>query len=129
MKILLHGGENHELKSRLRTQIQDVFPQGELVLTHALGDLTDALCRPLHNISVLIAFITDSKSIDMLFSLKPLLENVKLILIFCQQVGDVQKSVLRLEPLYAGCFEDDFQDIISVLQRIEYKRMAARKPV
>jgi len=123
MKIILHARENDELRSRLKTRIEHVFPEGEIVLTDAGQQLSDVLCRPLHNVSVLIAFITDSDSVDILFPLKPLFDNIKLILIFCKRVDEIQKSVLLLEPLYTSHSENDFQDIISVLERIERKSM------
>jgi hypothetical protein len=123
MKIILHASENDELRSRLKTRIEGALPEGEVVLTDTRLHLSNVLCRPLHNVSVLIAFITDSNSVHLLFSLKPLFENVKLILIFCGRVDDVQKSALLLEPLYTCHSENNFQDIISVLQRIEQKQM------
>ena len=85
--------------------------------------MSEVLGRPLHNVSVLIAFITDVESIDLLFSLKPLFENIKLILMLRNRADTIQKSVLLLEPLLASYSEDDLQDIISVLQRIEQKVM------
>ena len=123
MKIILHASGNDERRSRLKTRIEDAFPEGEIVLTDTGSHLSNVLCRPLHNVSVLIAFITDSKSVDLLVSLKPLFDNVKLILIFCRRVDEVQKSALLLEPLYTRYSENDFQDIVSVLQRIEQKQM------
>ena len=123
MKIILHASENDELRNRLKTLIEDAFPEGEIVLTVTRPHLYKVLCRPLHNVSVLIAFITDSNSVDLLYSLKPLFENVKLILIFCKRVEGIQKSALLLEPLYTRHSDNNFQDIILVLQRIEQKQM------
>ena len=122
MKIVLHASENQAFRHRFNTRIAQACPQNQIILTDSRQDLSDALCRPLHNISVLIAFISDTKAFDTLLSLKPLFDNVKLILIFCERVDDIQNSVLRLEPLYTGCFKGNFQDIISVLQRIEQKQ-------
>ncbi|WP_020589134.1 hypothetical protein [Desulfobacter curvatus] len=125
MKIILHANENDELRSRLKTRIEDNFPESEIVLTDAGPHLSEVLCRPLHNVSVLIAFITDSKSVGLLFSLKPLFENVKLILIYCKRIDEIQKSALLLEPSYIHHSGNNFQDIISVLQRIEQKKLSA----
>ncbi len=122
MKIILHATENHALRSQLKDRIEDTFPKGQIILTNSGLQLSEALCRPLHNISVLIAFISDSESVSLLLPLMPLFENLKLILIFCKRLDDVQKSALLLEPLYSSYFENDFQDVISVLKRIEQKQ-------
>lgn len=123
MKIILHAKETDEPRSRLKVQIEDALPEAGIILTDARPHLSEILCRPLHNVSVLIAFITDAKSIECLFSLKPLFENVKLILIFCKRINGIGKSVLLLEPLYMSHGENNFQDIISVLKRLEQKQL------
>lgn len=122
MKIILHATENHELRSQLKNRIEDAFPTGRIILTNSGRHLSEALCRPLHNVSVLVAFINDSKSVSLLLPLMPLFENLKLILIFCKRIDDVQKSALLLEPLYSSYSENNFQDVISVLQRMEQKQ-------
>jgi len=122
MNIILHATENHALRSQLKNRIENTFPKGRIILTNSGLHLSEALCRPLHNISVLVAFISDSKSVSLLLPLMPLFENLKLILIFCKRLDDVQKSALLLEPLYSSYFENNFQDVISVLQRIEQKQ-------
>lgn len=126
MRIILHAGEKDGFRSRLKTRIEHAFPEGEIVLTDAGPQLSEVLCRPLHNVSVLIAFINDSDNLNLFFSLKPLFENIKLILIFCGRMVEIQKSVLRLEPLYTTHSENDFHDIISVLKRIEQKSKGRR---
>ena len=123
MKIILHANENDAHRNRLEAVIDDAFSQGEIILTDQGGQLSEVLGRPLHNVSVLIAFITDSESIDLLVSLKPLFENIKLILMLCNRVDTTQQSILLLEPLFTSYSEDDFQDIISILQRIAQRTM------
>ncbi|WP_321418666.1 hypothetical protein [uncultured Desulfobacter sp.] len=123
MKIVLHAEKNDGHRSRLETIIKNTFPKSEILLTDDNQQLSEVLCRPLHNVAVLIAFITDSESVELLFPLRPLFENVKTILIFCKRVDEIQKSMLMLEPLYTSHCEDNFQDIISVLKRIEQKTM------
>ena len=122
MKMILHATENHELRNQLKNRIEDVFPKGHIVLTNSGLHLSEALCRPLHNVSVLVAFISDYNSVSILFPLMPLFENIKLILIFCDKINGVQKAALLLEPLYSSYLGNDFQDVISVLQRIEQKQ-------
>ena len=121
MKIILHAGENDAHRNRLKAIIDASFPDSETILTDHGSQLSEALGRPFHNVSVLIAFITDADDVDLLFSLKPLFENIKLILMLCGRVENIQNSVLLLEPLLTRYSEDDFQDIISVLQRIAQK--------
>ncbi|MGD9826112.1 hypothetical protein [Desulfobacter sp.] len=122
MKIILHATENHALRNQLKNRIEDTFPKGRIILTNSGRHLSEVLCRPLHNVSVLVAFISDSQSVSLLLPLTPLFENLKLILIFCKRIDEVQKSALLLEPLYSSYSENNFQDVISVLQRMEQKQ-------
>lgn len=121
MKLILHAGENQGYRRQLKTIIEDTFPKGEIVLTDDGAQLSEVLCRPLHNVLVLIAFICDSEGFDPLLALKPLFENIKIILIFCERVDEIQASALLLEPLYTTHSDNNFQDVISVLKRIEQK--------
>nr|WP_321400620.1 hypothetical protein [uncultured Desulfobacter sp.] len=123
MKIILHANKNDAHRNRLKRTIEDTFSEGEIILTDQASQLSMVLGRPLHNVSVLIVFITDTESVDLLFPLKHLFENIKLILMFCDRVDNTPKSVLLLEPLFTSYSEDDFQDIISVLQRIAQRTM------
>ena len=121
MKIILHAHKDYEVRNQLKELIEKAFPQGIVVLTDTRQQLTETLGRPLHNVAVLIAFISDSEDVGTLSSLKPLFEDRKLILVFCKRSDDIQKYALRLEPLFISHFENSFQDVISVLLRIEQK--------
>ena len=123
MKIILHAQDNCELRDQLKLQIESVFSESQIILTTAIQQLSDALCRPLHNISVVIALIIDAQSPRLLSPLMPLFENIKLILLFRERSDGAWKAALHLEPLCTGFSGDGFQDVISVLKRIEEKRM------
>ena len=126
MKLILHANENCKYRSRLKGRIEHEFPEAQMVSTSSKQHLSETLCRPLHNFSVLIALMTDSKSASVLLSLVPLFENIKLILIFCNEIDEFEKSILLLEPLYISYPEANFQDVVSVLHRIEQKQMHAK---
>ena len=132
MKIILHAPKEYEFKNRLQELIERAFPRGQVILTKTRLQLSETLGRPLHNVSVLIAFISDSEDVGTLFSLKPLFENIKPILIFCKRSDELGKYALLLEPSYTSHSPNNFQDVISVLFRIEQKKMrqvaARQKP-
>ncbi len=127
MKIILHADETCEIRSRLMNQVEDELPEVQIALTNSKQDLSEALCRPLHNFSVLICFIDDSESVELLISLKPLFENIKLILIHSKRVEDIRKDILKLEPSFISASEN-FTDIIFVLQHIEQKQSLVIHP-
>lgn len=123
MKMVLHAGKNDERRQWLKVCIEREFPKGQIILTDCRQHLAEALGRPLHNVSVIIAFITDSEGIDLLISLKHFFENIKLILVFGENSDEIQKSVFRLEPIYTTYSGNDFQDIVSVLKRVDQRSM------
>ncbi len=121
MKIILHAYNKSELPNQLRALIQDKFGDIQIQMTNSQQHLFEGLCRPAHCFSVVIAFVDDSESVELLISLKPLFENIKLILIVSKNIEDTRKNLLRLEPLFTS-HSENFTDIISVLQRIEQKQ-------
>jgi hypothetical protein len=122
MKIILYADEKGEFKLLLKNLIRDKLPGIQIEQTDSEQQLSEALCRPLHNVSVLIAFIDDSKDVAPLLSLKPLFENTKLIWICSKNGFDLKESALLLSPLYISYPENNFQDVISILQHIEQKQ-------
>ncbi len=123
MKIILHALKGYQFRDQLKKKIEQAFPHGQVILADSGQHLCETLGRPLHKVSVLIAFISDSEDVGTLSHLKPLLENIKMILIFCRQSDEIQRAALRLEPLYTSHSATNFQDVISVLQRIEQKQI------
>ena len=121
MKIILHAQKEYDFRNQLQELIERAFPKSQVVLTNTRRQLSGTLGRPLHNVSVLIVFISDSEDVSTLFSLKPLFENIKPILIFCKRSDELGKQALQLEPLYSSHSRNNFQDVISVLFRIEQK--------
>lgn len=125
MKIILHANKNCDLRNQLKSQIESQFPDGQILLTNSEQHLSESLCRPLHNVSMLIAFISDSDSISLLFPLKPLFENIKLILMFHRNFDGIEESAILMEPLYTSYTENNFKDVILILQRIAQKKLGS----
>lgn len=121
MKIILHSYKKCELQNQVKMLIQDNFPDMQTQMTNSQQQLFETLCRPAHCFSVVIAFVDDQNSLELLISLKPIFENIKLILIISCKIEGIRKDILELEPLLTSDPEK-FMDIISVLQRIEQKQ-------
>lgn len=125
MKILLHTDTESENTSRIKNLIEDELPKIKIVQTNSQQHLSETLCRPLHNFFALIAVMDDSKGFSDLLSLKPLIENIKLILLVCKKHNDIIGIIIRLAPIYVKYDDNNFMDIISILKRIEQKQARA----
>lgn len=120
MKILLHAFKENGVKIQLDNLIAKELPEVKTVVTDSRQLLSETLCRPLHNFTVLIAFVENSDNIMALLSLKPLFENIKLILVSgSNEFVSAKDSILLLEPVYTKSSDNNFMDVISVLKRIE----------
>ena len=91
MKIILYANEECEFRDRLKGRIINALPQVQVDLADSGQHLVKILSRPLHNISVLIVFISDAEDVGVLLSLKTLFEDIKLILIGGKRGDQVPK--------------------------------------
>jgi len=122
MKIILHAYQNSETIIRLKDLVEEQMPEVQIILTASQQQLHEKLCRPLNNYSALIASLDNSESAKVLLSLKPMLENIKLILILSKKINGIREPLILLEPTCTMFSNNNFMDIISVLKRIQRKQ-------
>nr|NJM03885.1 hypothetical protein [Desulfobacula sp.] len=122
MKIALYADAVQEMGNRLEGMIQDELPQIRIEKMNSIGYLKEKLCRPLNRISVIVVFVIYEKDLYRLFPLKPLFDDIRLILILPDSGRDLTALGLGLNPCFVGYSDSDPADIVLVLKKIGQRR-------
>jgi hypothetical protein len=118
MKIILYADDKEEMGKNFGKLIQNQFPDIQLDTLNSVSRLSEKLCRPLNRISVIIIFVTCERDIDRLLTLKPLFDNIRLILVLPDRTTGMMAHGLQLNPCFISYFDSDFSDITSVLKKL-----------
>ncbi len=119
MKLLIYSAQNQGIGKNLANRVHHEFPQILIDEVNSIKRLSDKLCRPLHGITVIIVNICDQKEIIILQNLKPLLENIRLILVLPSRAKNMMKLGLELYPSFTCYSDSDFNDIKLVLEKLQ----------
>ena len=118
MKLLIYSAQNQGVGKNIVSIVHDEFPQIQIDEANSIKRLSDKLCQPLHGIAVIIVNICDQKELIILHSLKPLLENIRLILVLPGRAKNMMTMGLKLHPSFTCYSDSNFNDIKLVLEKI-----------
>ncbi len=122
MKIILYTESKEGMGKNLQELIHHQLPKVQIDAIHSIRRLSSTLCRPLNRVSVIIVFVMCEKDVDPFLTLKPLFDNIRLILVLPDGTTGMMAPWLQLNPSfisYTDTYTDnDFSDILSVLKKI-----------
>ena len=118
MKIILYAEDKEEVGENLQKLIQHQLPNIQIDAIHSVRQLSSTLCRPLNRVSVIVIFVMCEKDIDQFLTLKPLFDNIRLILVLPDGTTGMMAPWLQLNPCFISYRDNDFSDITSVLKKI-----------
>ncbi len=118
MKIILYTDDKEAMAKNFRKLIQNQLPDIQMDTLNSVSRLSEKLCRPLNRISVIVIFVMCERDIDRLLALKPLFDNIRLILVLPDRTTDLMAHGLQLNPCFISYLDSDFSDVTSVLQKI-----------
>ncbi len=122
MKILLYTDSREKQVAGFEKQIQAQLPDIWLQKTNSLEGLAQELSLPLNDISVILMVVPSQTILDGFFGLASLFDNKKLILVLPEHMDQaVFSSCLQLNPSFITYLNDDMEDALLVLNRIQTK--------
>ncbi len=120
MKLLLYAENRGKKVASFEKLIQAQLPDVWLHKTDSLEGLAQELSMPLNDISVILLVVPSQKILDGFFGLASLFDNKKLILILPGHMDqEVFSSCLQLNPSFTTYLDDDMEDALLVLDRIQ----------
>lgn len=118
MKIILYTEDKQEMGDDLQKLILHQLPTVQTDAVQSFRRLSSMICRPLNRVSVIILFVMCETDIDQFITLKPLFDNIRVILVLPDGTRDMMAPWLQLKPSFISYRDNDFSDIISVLKKI-----------
>ncbi len=119
MKMLLLAEPLLKLCDRLENLIRTELPGIRIERTVSTGSFLRQLCQPMRRISVIVVFVVSESDINRLMALKPLFEDIRLILVLGDREQQTMAVALCLNPCFISYFDNDPREIIAVLEKIE----------
>ena len=122
MKVLILGNSPQDKKHKLEQQVQKHLPGVDIRCVTSVNDIVEALCRPMHGVSVVTAFIDDDDELEELLRYKNIMESVRLILVL--RDTKAWTAALQLRPSYITDWGSDMRGVCGVLERIRSQATA-----
>lgn len=85
---------------------------------YSLEELTQRLRSPIYEDVIAVFVISDRQSLHDLLTIRPLLRNIRILLILPDQSEDCVSAAHCLYPRYLATFNDDFHEIALVLNKM-----------
>jgi hypothetical protein len=119
MTLLIYTSQWGELAERLPRLIQSSLPGGGIEIYRTMGSLLHRLQHPPEISFVVVVFAVGEEELWNLYGLRLLLEGTRLILVLPDQEEETLKAAHRLRPRYITYADNDFTDLIGVIQRMD----------
>lgn len=103
---------------RLWSKIQGRLPECPVKTCSGMDSLQKTLCRPSHGISIAILVAATLRELKDLISMGDLLENIRVILVLPDRAPTTLYLGFELKTSFLTFIDSDFNDVISVLNKI-----------
>ncbi len=121
IKILLYRNSREKIGERINSLIRDRFPQLDIIVSDSIQEISSTLCRPLHEISVIILPIASTFELAAFQNLNSVFEKSRVILILPDRDVETLAKAIRIKSSFITYFDNDIKDIASVLEKLMKK--------
>ncbi|MFO7883670.1 MAG: hypothetical protein R6U68_02520 [Desulfobacteraceae bacterium] len=129
IKILLYKNSREKIGERINTMLQDHFPQLDIIVSDSIQEISSTLCRPLHEISVIILPIASTFELAAFQNLNPIFEKSRVILILPDRDVETLAKAIRIKSSFITYFDNDIKDIALVLEKLMRKSKKGKNNV
>lgn len=119
MNILIHSDQDCRIGKLIRRKVSDEFPQIQVFQAQSIRLLLEKLSRPLHEVRAVVLVAKDRSDLIELQESKSILEDIKLLLVLPETGHDMMELGLKLHPSYICYSNSDFNDISSVIEKLQ----------
>ncbi|MCA1784345.1 MAG: hypothetical protein LC657_00015 [Desulfobacteraceae bacterium] len=99
----------------------------DIIVSDSIEKINVTLCRPLHEISVIILPIASTSELAAFQNLNPVFEKSRVILILPDRNPETLAKSIRIKSSFITYFDNDIQDIASVLKKLMGKSKKRKK--
>jgi len=119
MNILFYYSKpNSGIDGKLLAAIDTIVLKGKTEIYRSIEGLSWRLQQPTHNLGVVVLVAGSKEELLEIFSIRDLLNNLRIILILPDREVDTIEKGRALYPRFIGYFENDFMDVAAVLEKM-----------
>lgn len=116
--ILFYAAEKDRVASTLEGVVAQRMPQRHLVHCRSLAQLDKRLRRPSHNVEILLLYIANAIEIRHLSAMRPLLADMKLVLVLPDHNADIIAWAHKLSPRFIAYADDGLEQAGAVMEKM-----------
>jgi len=116
--LLLYSRDPDITGSEILSLLERLVPREKIEIYCSIEELLVRLRKPHHDILVLILQISDSKELEDFASIKPLLNDIKIILILTDRKADTVAAGHNLRPRFLTHKNNDLNEVKDVLTKM-----------
>ena len=116
--LLLYSKDSDINGCGLLALLERLVPREEIEIYRSIEELLVRLHKPHHDILVLILQVSDSKELEDFASIKPLLNDIKIILILTDRKADTVAAGHNLRPRFLTHKNNDLNEVKDVLTKM-----------
>lgn len=118
MNLVLYANSKNGAGERLQEVIELMAPQEQVETFITVDGLDRKLRQPVHGVGIAVLLATSKKELLELYSLKDLLNDVKIILILPDSESETTTLAHKLWPRFTSYLDSDFKDVGAVLRKM-----------
>lgn len=123
-KIIVYAREEDIQGDLIKEIIAGLVPQANVETYGMISDLSSRLHTPQRNYDIAVLLASDRKDLEDMFKIRPLLDNVRIILVLPDRQSETIKMGHTLRPRYMSFSDSPISDVAFVLiKMIEAERL------
>jgi hypothetical protein len=115
MTYIYYANKNSEAGEILNQMLQKAFKKSWMKRCRTLAELSKRLHEPISDIGAAALLIDDRKELEEILSLKDILWDIKVIIIFSGQANISTMEALALRPRFFTWTDADLSHVVDVL--------------
>ena len=118
MNLLYYSTGKNGIDEELRKIIGASIPEGRTEIYRSIENLSWRLCQPTHNLGVAVIVTTSKEELLGVFSIRDLLNDLRIILILPDRDSNTIKKGQALYPRFISYADGHFNDVAAVLEKM-----------
>lgn len=115
MNYIYYANNNTEAGKILQQMLQSAFTKRWMKRCRTIAELSKRLHEPIHHVCAAVLLINDRKELEEILSLKNILWDIKVIIIFSGQANISTMEALALRPRFLTWTDADLSQVVDVL--------------
>lgn len=118
MTYIYYANKHADAGNLLHQKLCSAFDKSRMKRCKTISEFSKMLHEPLHAVNAAILLIDNRKELEVILSLKDILWELKLIIIFSRHADITQMEVMVLRPRFLTWMDADLSQVVDVLKNM-----------